>query len=193
MTLKELADKIVKVTGENVTEDDLIEILNKISFIHSNKTFAYFDSEDISSEVWIIALNQLDKYEPKRGRGFSALNNFERWMNAVVKNRLSNLYRDKYSSANEEFKKQRMNIINSVSMDLVSEDAMRSCDAANVIIDNMDYVDLHNYIVNNLNDDMLMVYYDCINEENVSSYYKTKLREELLILFEQRKEELNGE
>ena len=106
-TLSEVIDYINTFSDMGITESDLLEVIQKIASIHRKKTFAYFTEEDIESQVVLICLEQIKYYEPLKGAGTSTMNSIERWLNRVTKNRLSNYYRDNYSSVNEKHKKTR--------------------------------------------------------------------------------------
>ncbi len=54
-----------------------------------DKKFPGYDQADIEQEVWVIALNSLDKYNVDRG-------NLENFLSVCVNNGLRNLHRDKY-------------------------------------------------------------------------------------------------
>lgn len=66
------------------------EIVKKIiSRQTKDKKFPGYDQADIEQEVWVIALNSLEKYNVNRG-------NLENFLSVCVNNGLRNLHRDKY-------------------------------------------------------------------------------------------------
>ena len=66
------------------------EIVKKIiSRQTKDKKFPGYDQADIEQEVWVIALNSIDKYNVNRG-------NLENFLSVCVNNGLRNLHRDKY-------------------------------------------------------------------------------------------------
>jgi len=194
ITLDILAKNIRESTGENITESDLIEVINKIAHMHQNKKFGYFTEEDIFSQVWVICLEQLNTYDPNKGEGDNQLNSFERWFNKIVRNRLSNFYRDKYLSVNEKHRLSRMNLINCLNIDNIDvthEINARCVDsgtASNLILE-----EFKDFVEKRLSDDVRDIYHDCIDDENVSSYYRSKLARELNNIIKEWNTLHNGE
>ncbi len=63
-------------------------IINQIVKHKRRHKFAYFTREDISQEVWKLALQALRRYRPSRGP-------LEHYLRVAVNNRLRNLKRDR--------------------------------------------------------------------------------------------------
>ena len=195
-TLDEVIDYINTFSEVGITESNLLEIIQKIASIHRKKTFAYFTEEDIESQVVLICLEQIKYYEPLKGAGTSTMNSIERWLNRVTKNRLSNYYRDNYSSVNEKHKKTRANLNNCLDLDNVNTTKNSS---AHSFQEDPTYDlrlnEFRNFVEENLSPDILEIYYACLDEENVSSYYKSKLTvemEEVLDKWNKMNGEKNG-
>lgn len=73
-----------------MTEREVTEIVNNIARrLANNYTFGYNKAEDITQEIWLIAIDGLERYDGKRP--------LENFLFVHVRNRLSNLKRDKYS------------------------------------------------------------------------------------------------
>ncbi len=64
-------------------------IIRQIARSKRGHQFAYFTGEDISQEVWRLALQALRHYRPRRGP-------LENYLRVAVNNRLRNLKRDRY-------------------------------------------------------------------------------------------------
>jgi len=64
-------------------------IIHQIAKYKRRHKFAYFTREDISQEVWKLALQALRHYRPSRGP-------LEHYLRVAVNNRLRNLKRDRY-------------------------------------------------------------------------------------------------
>ncbi len=184
-----LQDSIKYINGfsdHQITEEDIIGIIYKIAKIHRNKTFSYFSEEDIEAQVMLICLQQIRYYEPSKAAGNTSINSIERWLNRVTKNRLSNYYRDNYSSINKNHRQTRINLNNCLDISLVnhikrSKDLMDSEDPTY----SLRFKEFKSFVESNLKEDLLEIYQACLNEENVSSYYKSKLSQELLRLINQ--------
>ena len=192
-SLDEVIDYINTFSEIKLTEGDLLEVIQKIAVIHRKKTFAYFTEEDIESQVVLICLEQIKYYEPLKGAGHTTLNSIERWLNRVTKNRLSNYYRDNYSSVNEKHKKTRASLNNCLDLDNVNttrDSSVHSFEEDPTYALRLN--EFREFVEKNLPQDILEIYYACLDEENVSSYYKSKLTSEMSDVLEKWKK-LNGE
>jgi|TARA_B100000085_G_C18488613_1_gene490349 hypothetical protein len=174
-----VVQKINSFSSEKVEKEEVMEVIFKISKIHRNKKFGYFSEEDIESQTLLICLQQLKFYEPEKATGTSPLNSVERWLNRVVKNRLANYYRDNYSSVNEKHRKTRVNLNNCLDIDSVNINVDKIKQLEKDPEYNLIYQEYKRFIEENLDEEMRQIYDACIEEENVSSYYKTKLNQEI--------------
>lgn len=66
---------------------EIFDIINRISEEHSKKTFGYLTEEDLKNEIWVICLDKLNDYDGDRGK-------LEHFLRVSVKNRLINRYKD---------------------------------------------------------------------------------------------------
>lgn len=177
LELKQIVKRINKEVNDKITEQDLIDIINTVSIFHRNKVFSYYTSEDICSEIWLIALKSLQYYEPNRGKGPSTSNSLERWLNRVVKNRLANLYRDRYSSVNNKYRQSRMNIMNSLSLEIIDINKdLSGFSYVHKYEDSLIYQELMDFVESRLSIDLLDTYKDCLAGKEISTYYKSKLK-----------------
>jgi DNA-directed RNA polymerase specialized sigma24 family protein len=188
-----LAKKINKLSGEKLTEQDLIDAVNRVAKNHKKKAFAHFSAEDIMAEVWVIILSKLHTYDPLKGAGPDQINSFERWFNKVVYTKLINFYRDEYSSVNEAHRMNRMNLMNALDVDyIISQDGLG--DKYSYEVDHTDDISLYelkDFVQARLSSNCLEIYQHCLDDENVSPYYKSKLSVELAKIMEEWRE-LNG-
>jgi DNA-directed RNA polymerase specialized sigma24 family protein len=73
----------------NMTEDEVVSIINKIATRLAPKfTFAFFEAEDIRQEAYLIAVDALDRYDENKP--------LENFLFAHINNRLKNFKRDNY-------------------------------------------------------------------------------------------------
>ena len=187
---KDLIDNLVKkinsFSADSVSKEDIIDLIDKISSMHRNKKFGYFSEEDIQSQVVLICLQQIIYYEPEKAVGTSSINSLERWLNRVVKNRLANYYRDNYSSVNEKHKKTRLNLNNclDISQFNFDEDKFEKPNPTY----QLELDEYKKFIEDRLTDDLKEIYNACLDDENVSSYYKSKLGNEIAKINEEWEE-----
>lgn len=169
-----------RFSTDKVTEDDVINVIGYVSRMHRGKKFAYFTEDDIESQAKLICLQQIKHYEPEKSIGTSPLNSLERWLNRVVKNRLSNYYRDNYTSVNEKHKESRVNLANCLELDSINTTGETSAYInGDLQLKSLEYGEMVDFIENSLTEQLKDVYHDCLNDENVSSYYKGKLLKEI--------------
>jgi hypothetical protein len=112
----------------------------------------------------------------------------------VVKNRLSNYYRDNYTSVNEKHKESRVNLANCLELGSINTTNETSAYIkGDVQLKSLEYGELVDFIENSLSDQLKDVYHDCLNDENVSSYYKGKLLKEIQDIMAEWNKINNGE
>ena len=193
-SIPEILDYINSFSKDQITEEELLGVITKISIMHRNKTFSYFSEEDIEGQVVLICLQQLKYYEPSKAAGDTSLNSIERWLNRVTKNRLANYYRDNYSSVNQNHRQTRINLNNCIDIDLVDPHQKRSGGQSADMDPSFEvrFKEFKEFVESRLTDDLLDIYNACIDEENVSSYYKSKLNQEMSLILEEW-EKINGE
>jgi hypothetical protein len=191
-TLLEIAARI------GIDQEELEAVISKVAHNHRHKHFGYFTEEDIFGEVWVICLKQLQHYQPQRGKGDSPINNLERWLNKVVRNRLANLYRDRYSSVNDKYRRTRMNIMNTLPFDVVdtSRESKGWGYTEDVSFDAC-YQEFFDFVEERLgkltnNEELLNIFFDCLYSESVTPYYRNKLKAALIPIIEEWRE-LHGD
>lgn len=185
--LAKLAKEITKKTKEKVSEDDLIGAMNRVAKNHRKKKFGYFTEEDIEGEIKALILKHLDSFDYTKGKGPSVVNSFERWFNKVIHNKLFNFHRDKYSSTNETYKNSRMNIMNCLDLNYMLKrgDLDSVCKMNENKLDDIIYDELKEFVESRLSPECYIIYNDCMEDENVSPYYKNKLSTELEKIMEE--------
>ena len=184
-SLSESVEFINSFSSDKITINEMIEVIGKIQRMHRNKSFSYFSEEDIESQVALICIQQIKYYEPSKAAGSNTINSIERWLNRVVKNRLSNYYRDNYSSVNENHKKTRANLNNCIDISSIESILKQNSSSSNEDqpISDIVFNEFKDFVESKLSKDVLDIYYACLDDENVSSYYKTKLSKELDVVF----------
>jgi hypothetical protein len=193
--LTKLINKNAK-TKIKVTTFEVIEVIDNVGKMHRNKKFSYFTEDDIESQAKLICLQQMIHYEPSKASGTSPLNSLERWLNRVVKNRLSNYYRDNYTSVNKKHMLSRMNLANCLEFDSIDITGETSAFVKKgEQLDSLEYNEFVLFVEENLEDGLRRIYYDCLNDESVSSYYRSKLfkrTEELTSEWMERTGDISG-
>ena len=161
----------------NLTYDNIIETIDKVSNIHKHKTFGYMTQDDIYAQSTLICIKQLKFYKTEKGRAADELNSLERWLNHIVKNRLKNFYRDNCCSSDKETKKARIRlsasaISNDADKDNLEKLVQVKCD----IHTNCEFTELSLFIDNNIPENLKEIYKSCLKADPVSTYYKNKLK-----------------
>jgi len=192
--VKALVKTMNKSFTDKVTEEDIVNVIEYVSKMHRGKKFAYFTEDDIESQAKLICLQQIKHYEPEKGIGTSPINSLERWLNRVIKNRLANYYRDNYTSVNEKHKESRVNLANCLELDSINTTNETSAYIkGDIQLKSLEYGELVDFIESNLSEQLKDVYHDCLNDENVSSYYKGKLLKEIQDIMVEWNRMNNGE
>ena len=192
-SLQTFVTKINCKLKTKITEKQLFDVINRVAYIHEHKSFGYLTKEDIHSQVWVIVMQQLRFFDLTRCKGSSVLNSVERWLNTVVKNRLTNFYRDNYLVMDDPFLMEKINLINILGLDHIDLEGEKNVKITNhQPLDNSIYEELMNFMVSRLTPEIKDIFYDCLSGESVSSYYKSRLATELFPILEEWKE-INGE
>lgn len=161
-----------------LTEAEIIEVIDKVAQNHSKKAFSYYTSSDIKQEVWRIALEKLIEFSLEKSRHpLNPKKALEHFLNTVMARRLSNLYRDKYlvpqkalkSDRSESDQRKRVNLMHPLDINEISESNIRSI--------NGDVLESEIWaIVNkNLNDEEFDILDALLSGERINCYYKNKL------------------
>lgn len=96
--------------------DEAYPIIGRLAKLRSaNGSFAYYESKDVSQEVWCMCLEALDRYD-------STIGPIENYLVHHVTNRLKNLKRDKYFRPGSDIfssglARTRMNLVNALPLD----------------------------------------------------------------------------
>ena len=142
---------------------DTVEIADELSRMKATKhTFAYFDSEDISQEIWLAIHKASGRFDPSRVR-----NKNLSFFNVVTENALKNLKRDRRIIDNVNLSTEPSN------PDTSFEDELAASELYEYIKMNLDG-SLHDAL------DRIIFY----GGEGVSSYTKTKIRKSILDILE---------
>lgn len=72
---------------KKIKSNQIIELIEKLSQEHCHNKFGYLDKNDMKNEIWVICLEQLEKYEESRG-------DIEHFLRVAVKTRLINRFKD---------------------------------------------------------------------------------------------------
>jgi len=174
--IKTFLRKINKRGKEKISYDDVIGIIEMIAKMHRSKKFGFMTEEDIESQVRLICIQQLKFFDPKKEADVTHQKSLERWLNKIVKNRLKNFYRDHCLSVNEKHASARQSLSKSACS---TEEKNQSVDENSIqkstTHEEVEHAELQEYVIKNLDDSYLEIYYACINDEAVTPYYKNKL------------------
>ena len=96
--------------------DESYPIIDRLAKSRSiNGSFAYYESEDVSQEIWFMCLEAMKNYDSERGP-------IENFLVTHVTNRFKNLMRDKYFRPGSDLStsglaRVRMNLVNALPLD----------------------------------------------------------------------------
>ena len=155
--------------NEVLSKKDIYSIIERAALNHKDETFNYYTTEDIYQIVWTIALEKLSDFNFDKALEKKPEKALEHWLNSVISNRLSNLYRDEYVVPKQLKFGKNTNVIDPISIHEIEFN----------ILDNMITVRLENkelweHILNNLTEYELYILDSLLSGENITSYYKIK-------------------
>jgi len=178
--------KTTKVSQELI--DLATPIINKLAKQRKNKhTFAYFESEDIFQEIWLLCLDALERYDPKCGK-------LENFLSKHLSHRITNLKRDKYfrPEKDPDLSKRtwnRINIINAIPIghNDISNSSKSTYNSLNQKdpLDVCITIELKEFIINKLPKDMIKNFELLMNGERLKKRILTPLREKLLEIIDE--------
>lgn len=152
---------------------------------HKNKEFGIFDQDDIKQQTRLICWQKVNEFDFTRRKAKNAEQALENWLNRVVSNRLKNLYRDNVKGYNKQFKsdcgeidkKKRESLLNPASLSDIIEDGFYD-------IDNLENKEVVDMIINNLTAENIDILDAMFSGENIGSYYKKKLFENIRVILD---------
>lgn len=173
---------------DGLTEDEILEIMQKIAHIHRTKTFDYYTSDDIEQEVFIIILSNIQDFSKERTKNPDepAALLLEKFLNKIVSNRLKNLYRDKFlvkmralkTDKNDAELQKRINLAHPLNIDDVSTGHLS--ETSDIVLEE----ECWKIVLSNLTDEDMEIL-DCImGGEKVTQYYKQKLHNSIIKILE---------
>ncbi len=169
-------------------------IIKKIAKQQKNKSFAYFEEEDIEQQVWVFCLEAIERYDSKKSKQKNIEKNIEHFLNSHVSNRLKNLMRDKYfrpdkDQSDNSRSKTKMNIVNALPLDVCDIDnqaqKMDSCKNNNNPLDILELDEKVDYIADNLDKDLIKSFYALIKNEKISRKINNQLYLEITRLLKE--------
>lgn len=155
---------------EIISKNKVYDIIAKVANNHKQKTFNYYTEDDIHQIVWTIALEKLGDFNIKKALEKNPEKALEHWLNSVIANRLSNLYRDEYIVPKGLKFGKNNNVIDPKSLADVEYNVCE--DLLSIQIENSE---LWNNIMNQLNETDFIILESLLSGESIPSYYKTKL------------------
>lgn len=173
-----------------LTEQEQIEVIQKVVGNHRNKDFGIYSPEDIEQEAWVIVLSKIDEFVPLRGTQKDIKKSLEHWLNPVVSNRLKNHFRDKFLVPQGMIKGKREKIPNNLmsALDL----AFAYEDKSTIFFEDMD-LDIWDTIVRDLDPALSDVLDAVLSGEVIGCYHKTKLFRKIRAVIAGYKDSHGGE
>lgn len=184
--IKSFIKKINKNNKKKISYEEVISIIEDIARIHRSKKFGFMTEEDIESQVRLICVQQIKFFDITKESDITHQKSLERWLNKIVKNRLKNFYRDHCLSVNKKHASSRQILSRSASSDpdkaqIVNENVVQKSN----ITDILEYEELRNFVLTNLDEPMMEIYNACMSDEAVTPYYKNKLIARVLDLIKE--------
>lgn len=176
-----------KIKG--LTQEEILEVGEKVARNHSHKVFGYYTNDDIHQEVWIIILDRLNDFDASKVVTTNIKKGLENFLNSVVSKRLINLYRDKYlvpqrHKTDHPGRYGTSHMPNEITDD-VEEKTVHSFDWTT-----MDK-ELLEYVIEQLTPADVKILEAILNGENISPYYRGKVSrhvKELIAIYGNRQE-----
>lgn len=167
---------MIEVSG--LIQSQVIDICTKVAKNHNNKSFSYFESDDIEQQAWIIILDKIGEFDPSKGTTNNIEQSLENWLNTIVSRRLSNFYRDKFKVPQKQLKSdkseydqvKRQNLMKPLDISYVS-DVSENNDIVSRLVDG----ELWQTIIAQLSPEYLDILDSILSGEKINCYYKNKL------------------
>jgi len=164
----------------NLNREQILAVIKRVAENHKRKTFDIHDEEDISQQVHQIALIALPKYHYTKSKNKDPEKAFESWLNALISNRLTNFYRDRFGVKHKprkkdtEFDKQkRVNLHHPI--DLSSMDIPDP-------LNHHEDEEFFEYLLKEMDMTFIELMFSCMSGENVGSYYRYRLQSKIMEL-----------
>lgn len=159
----------------------------------NNGSFAYYEREDVSQEVWCMCLDALDRYN-------STIGPIENYLVRHVTNRLKNLKRDRYFRPGSDIPTSglariRMNLVNALPFDGdILEQGVFLC-STSVSVEPIDYILCEEtliYIMQRLSDDLREPFEELITNNKIRSPLIEEIRREVAEILSERDDDVGG-
>lgn len=174
--IKTFIKNINKNKKDRISYEDVIEVIDLIAKTHRGKKFGFMTEEDIESQVRLICVQQIKFFDVTKESDVTHKKSLERWLNKIVKNRLKNFYRDHCLSVNKKHASSRQSLSRSAASDPDNSSPVdRNAVQKSNILESIEYEELRDFVLLNLDDSQRQIYEACINDEAVTPYYKNKL------------------
>jgi hypothetical protein len=174
--VKTFIKNINKNNKNKISYEEVLSIIENIAKTHRGKKFGFMTEEDIESQVRLICIQQIKFFDITKESDITHQKSLERWLNKIVKNRLKNFYRDHCLSVNKKHATARQNLSKSASSDIEKTESLnKNAITKSNIIEDLEFQELRDFIIKNLDSQMLEIYEACISDEAVTPYYKNKL------------------
>lgn len=154
-----------------MTEDEVIRIIQGISKKFGQKyAFAYYTSEDIEQECFIIACEGLERYN-----GSKPLENF---LSVHIRNRLFNLKRKKLKRSEKEtnkFDRIKRLIVEPIDIDEIDDEKETRMRNRCEILDKMTYKEMMSKIDSELEVELRLGFLQLLEGKSVNKFQREKI------------------
>lgn len=159
-----------------LSDQQIINIIDRVASFHKNKVFLHFDSNDIEQQVRLTCWQKINGFDPSRRKNNNKIEQaLENWLNRIVSNRLKNLYRDHVKIVQKDFKKddefskqKRQNLLMPVSLS-------EGIDICGIDSNNIEFQELLGIIVDNIDHELFDILEALLSGEIIGDYYKKRL------------------
>ena len=181
------------MTNRDLPEETCSVISKIVKSYGNTRTFAYYDNDDITQEVWCMCLEALDNYD-------SSVAPLENFLRTHVSNRMKNLKRDKYFRPGSDIitsglAKTKMNLVNALPLDYVTIDdnftllcnSRISFDPTNLLLND----ELILYIKLRLDNDLQNAFDDLLGGNKIRNTIFRELRDVIAQILIEREENVS--
>lgn len=166
------------MTIPGLSNQDIIDVIQKVAKNHRNKRFGCYTEEDIEQEVWVIVQNRISDFDLKKCKVTDPKSALERWLNTVVSRRLVNFHRDNYLVPQRTLKsdkgdgevQKRHSLMHPTALSDVG-DKLLTVFSSESVLEN----ECWELVVKNLNPDLSDILESILSGEVVNGYYRNKL------------------
>lgn len=176
---------------KGISENRLIEVIDKVANNHKNKCFAHYTPDDMKQIVWEICLRKLKDFVPARCKEKTVDKALENWLNKVISRQLINFYRDNYLVPTQQSKNNKnpdraakcTSLYSPSDLSLLATD--KTPFFCSTLVDDLECWD---YLINKLDAQQIDILDSILSGEVVNSYYRSKLQQQIIDILQEYKD-----